>query len=96
MSIPKFLQPYLASYDLKKLNENSDGVKKEIISQILNLGSSEAVNWVFQRYSIDDIKKVLSKPSRGSWHEESLNYWQNILGVTSVFSQNKNALLTNP
>lgn len=96
MSLPIFLQPYLASYDLNKLDGNSTGVKNEIISQILNLGNKKSVRWIFQNYDIKDIKKVLTKPNRGSWYEESLNYWQKILGVASTVSQNKNALFTNP
>jgi len=95
MSLPKFLQPYLASYDLKKLDSDSDGVKKEIVSQILNLGDKRSVGWLFSNYSGDDIKNILKSPSRGSWYEESLNYWQKILGVNAN-GQNKNALFRNP
>ena len=95
MSLPKFLAPYLASYDLEKLNIEDDGVKKEIISQILNLGSTETVNWVFNQYNINDIKNALINPSRGSWYEESLNYWQKVLDVNSDLLLYKNALLRN-
>lgn len=96
MSIPKFLAPYLASYDLSKLDPDSDGVKKEIISQILNTGSFETIYWLFQKYTINDIKNVLIQPNRGSWTEKSLNYWQKILNVKSSNFLYKNALLTNP
>lgn len=96
MSIPSYLAPYLASYDLTKLDSNSKGVKKEIISQILNIGSFRAVFWLFQRYTTNDIKRALAQPDRGSWTEKSLNYWQKILNVKSPNFLYKNALLTNP
>lgn len=96
MKVVKFLQPYLASYDLSKLNVDSDGVRKEIITQVLNLGDKRAVEWVFQKYDMDQIKKVLASPNRGLWFKESLNFWQKILDVKAMISHNKNALLTNP
>lgn len=96
MSLPKFLAPYLASYDLNKLDPNSNGVKKEVISQILNTGSFSAVFWLFQKYTINDIKDALTQPDRGSWTEKSLNYWQKILNAKSSNLLYKNALLTNP
>lgn len=96
MSIPKFLAPYLASYDLDKLNTNSNGVKREIISEILNLGSSPAIKWLFQQYKTDEIRAVLVNPNRGSWNIESLNYWQKIFSINISSNKIKRAIIDFP
>ncbi len=96
MSVPKFLQPYLASYDLSKLDKDSKAVREEIITQVLNLGDKEAVGWIFDNYNMDQIRDILKKPKRGLWFEESLNFWQKILGIEAKDSRNKDAIFTSP
>jgi hypothetical protein len=79
MSLPKFLQPYLASYDLGKMSVNDD--KETIITQILNSGDRKAVRWLFEKYPVKEIKKAVRKPRRGSWLPESLHYWKTIFNL---------------
>jgi len=86
MALPAFLQPYLWSYDLKRMAKEKH--KDTIITAILNLGDEKAISWLFRNYSLNDIKKLLKNPTRGMWHKESLLYWQKILGVkASKFKQ---------
>ena len=92
MSVPKFLQPYLASYELSKLDKDSDDVRKEVISQVLNLGDQKAVRWVFRTYSLGTIKEALRRPLRGIWFYDSLVYWQKILDVTCSPLHKKKAI----
>jgi hypothetical protein len=84
MTLPKFLQPYLASYDLSKLDKNSAQVAKEVISQILNEGNEKAVKWVFENYTLDRIRETIKHPQRGVWFEESLKYWSRILKIDKI------------
>lgn len=79
MALPKFLQPYLASYDLKSLDRESD--KQLVITQILNKGDDKAVKWLFKNYSLSEIKKVVKNPQRGMWFPSSLNYWIKIFNL---------------
>ena len=79
MGVPKFLQPYLPSYDLSKLDLLQN--KETIITSVLNLGDKTAVRWVFRNYPVSDIKGVVRQPRRGMWMRKSLSYWQNILGL---------------
>lgn len=81
MALPRFLQPYLASYDLKKINKNAPEVRRELINQILNSGDDRATNWLFKSYSQKTIKSALRQPIRGTWFKDSLNYWVKILGI---------------
>ena len=80
MAIPKFLQPYLWSYDLSHVDAKED--KITIITQILNFGDKKAVKWLFKTYKISEIKSVLKKPQRGLWLEKSIDYWAKILNIT--------------
>lgn len=84
MPVPKFLQTYLASYDLDKLDCNDPNVSNEIISRVLNLGDEKAVAWIFENYTLDRIREVVKKPKRGVWNEESLNYWKYILKIDDI------------
>jgi hypothetical protein len=81
MALPMFLQPYLASYELSKLNKDDSSVAREVITQVLNTGDDEAVAWIFENYTLDKIREVIGNPQRGVWFEESLNYWSKILKV---------------
>ncbi|PJE68788.1 hypothetical protein COU96_02970 [Candidatus Shapirobacteria bacterium CG10_big_fil_rev_8_21_14_0_10_38_14] len=86
MALPNFLQPYLASYDLSKLNKDNSSVRKEVITQVLNSGDDKAIRWLFGTYSQKTIKNILHKPKRGAWFKDSLSYWQRILGIKIPFS----------
>jgi hypothetical protein len=81
MALPKFLQPYLASYDLSRLDKNDPAVRQELITQILNSGDDKAIRWLFQTYSKKTIKNAIRHPKRGNWFKDSLSYWQRILGI---------------
>ena len=96
MALPKFLQPYLPSYDVTKLEKDIPGVSDEIITQVLNLGDDKAVAWVFDNYTLDEIKNVVKNPQRGVWNEESLNYWKKILKISKVSDYEKAILNINP
>lgn len=75
---PKFLQPYLWSYDLSEIdldNPNDQGV---IITQVLNYGTLKDVQWLFKTYSPQKIKKIIKNPHRGVWFPETLNYWDRL------------------
>ena len=84
MGLPKFLQPYLPSYDISSLPGNDTAVAREIITQVLNLGDEKAVTWIFKTYTLGKIKSAVKNPQRGVWGEESLNYWRQILKVGKI------------
>ena len=79
MALPSFLQPYLASYNLSKLDIEKD--KKLIITEILNKGDSQALKWLTRHYSKKDIKSTIELPIRGSWLKPTLDYWLKIFGI---------------
>ena len=77
--VPKFLQPYLASYDLSQLDIQKD--KRLIITEVLNKGDGEALEWLTENYKDGDIRNAVSNPIRGFWMKSVLSYWLKILGI---------------
>ncbi|KKR63681.1 hypothetical protein A2210_00480 [Candidatus Woesebacteria bacterium RIFOXYA1_FULL_40_18] len=96
MALPKFLQPYLPSYDVTKLDKDAPSVSREIITQVLNLGDDRAVRWVFDNYTLDKIRNAVKNPQRGVWNEESLNYWSQVLKIEKIENYDQAILNMNP
>lgn len=95
MGLPRFLQPYLPSYNVTKLDKNAPGVSGEIITQVLNLGNDRAVAWIFDNYTLKEIRNTVGNPQRGVWNEESLNYWLEVLKIEKVGDYDKAVLNIN-
>ena len=82
--LPQAVKICLWSYDLSKIDSIRD--RNLIITQVLNHGTKEATDWLFNFYGERDIKKSISKPSSGMWNKKSLNLWSLIfLGKSSAF-----------
>ena len=77
--IPSFVHPFLWSYDIEGLDllEN----RERIITNVLNLGTTKAVDWLFRVYSEKEIKEMVANPLPGEWNNKSLNFWRIILEV---------------
>jgi hypothetical protein len=59
MSLPKFLQPYLPSYNIEELSLESPSVRRELVNQILNAGDDQAVRWLFKNFSWKKAKEKI-------------------------------------
>lgn len=79
MRLPERFQAYFPSYELAELDVEAD--HKLIITNILNLGDTEDIAWLFKRYPRERIIEVIQNPARGSWTKRALNYWGLMLDV---------------
>ncbi len=77
--LPNYIHPFLWSYDVAKMDLDRD--KKRIITNILNLGTTQATDQLFKTYSKKDIKNATTNPFPGEWNKKSLNFWGMILEV---------------
>jgi len=77
--IPEFVRPFLWSYDIDALDISRD--KKRIITNVLNLGTSQATNWLFSTYAREDIKDCLTNPLPGEWNNKSMALWSLLFEV---------------
>ncbi|MFA6528227.1 MAG: hypothetical protein WCT46_01675 [Candidatus Gracilibacteria bacterium] len=80
--IPRFVQPFLWSYDVSALNLSRD--KKRIITNLLNLGTRQATDWLFDTYTKEDIKSCLINPLPGELDDKSINFWSLVLDIKPV------------
>jgi len=79
VEIPQAVLATLWSYDSEKLDYERD--KERIITNVLNLGTKEALDWLFGTYSRDDIMSFVLHPRPGEWNRKSLTFWGVVFGV---------------
>ncbi|KKS76987.1 MAG: hypothetical protein UV64_C0032G0007 [Parcubacteria group bacterium GW2011_GWC1_43_11b] len=79
--IPQFVRPFLWSYDVSVMDLSRD--KKRIITNVLNLGTSEATNWIFDTYTKEEIKSCLINPLPGEWNNKSMAFWSLLFDIKS-------------
>ena len=80
--IPKFIEPYLWSYDTSALDITRH--KELIVTQVLNYGTEQALQWLFITYPYLDIAYIVSHPRPGVWDKKSLNYWALFFQVSPI------------
>ena len=80
IELPRSVQTTLWSYNTNKLDVKRD--KERIIQQTLNNGSLEAVEWLKQAYSKEELQDTIRQSSAGEWSKKSLNYWSLMLDST--------------
>jgi len=81
MALPKFLQSFLPSYDISKMDLKHPDDKKLIIEAILNKGTTKEIKWLFKTYSTKEVKNVIKKPNRGCWDARVINFWTKIFKI---------------
>ena len=79
LMIPKYIAPFLWSYDLKKIDKEKN--KKRIITNILNFGTKKATDWLIDNYKKDEIREAIINPLPGEWDRKSLNLWSIVFSV---------------
>ena len=77
--IPDYVLRCLWSYDMSELD--FDRHKNLIITQVLNYGDWQGVEWLYKNYSEDDLEQVVKKPRRGLWFKRTLNFWLTVLQI---------------
>ncbi len=79
IEIPDFLQPFLWSYDLSRLDKKKH--KNIIIKNILDIGTKQATDWLRKNYTENEIKKAIQKSIQSDWSKKSINFWSLIYKV---------------
>lgn len=77
--VPHFLQSALWSVDVRHVDPKKH--KRYVIEQVLNHGTWQQLQWLLKTYATREIKHILRHPSRGTWHDEALHYWESILNT---------------
>jgi len=77
--IPAYVKPFLWSYNVEELDGVED--KKRIITNVLNLGTKKATDWLFSTFDEEEIKETIRQPIAGEWNKKSINFWSLVFGV---------------
>lgn len=72
-TIPNFLQPFLWSYDISKMDKSKH--KKIIIKNILDFGNTEAFVWLKKNYTENEIQETIKQTIQTEWDKKSINLW---------------------
>ena len=72
-NLPQSVKATLWSYDTSAMDITAH--KERIITNVLNFGTQEALDWLFATYPRDDIEHVASHPRPGEWNKKSLHFW---------------------
>jgi hypothetical protein len=86
-TLPTFVRPFLWSFDLQNIDLEKH--KKRIITNVLNLGTKKATDWLFETYSKEDIKAVLVNPIPGEWSRKSFHFWTFLFHLNIPFPKRK-------
>jgi len=80
--IPKSVANVLWSYDINKID--LDLHKKLIIAQVLNYGTEDATDWLFETYRLDEVQKMAEQIPTGQWNKKSLALWSLCLNIKPI------------
>lgn len=76
---PQSVKAVLWSYKLDRIEVQKH--KKIIISQVLNFGSEEAIEWLFKQYGFALVAKIANTIPLFQWNKKSLSLWRLVLSI---------------
>lgn len=77
--LPPSVKAALWSFDTEGIDLEQH--QERIITNVLNLGTHDALLWLFSTYSRERIAEVVAHPRAGEWNQRSLNYWSLVFDV---------------
>ena len=77
--LPRSVKAVLWSYNIDLIKVQKD--KKIIISQVLNFGSEEAIEWLFRQYGSTLVTKIANTIPLFQWNKKSLSLWRLVLPI---------------
>lgn len=83
-AIPKSVKACLWSYDTNMIDFSLPEHRVRIIQNVLNRGTNEAVSWVRENFSENEIADVIKKSSVSDWSKKSLALWSLLFNVRPV------------
>ena len=78
-ALPDPVRAALWSYDTEHMDLELHA--ERIITNVLNIGTYEAVQWLFKVYPRNRIAAAVAEPRPGEWNERSLNFWSLVFDV---------------
>ncbi len=85
MKVPASVEATLWSYNISDMDIDRD--KEQIITNVLNMGTKDAVDWLRSTYKKHEIADVVAHPKSGEWNKRSLNLWALVYDVTPLMKE---------
>lgn len=82
--IPQSVKASLWSYDINMIDFSLPAHRSLIIQNILNYGTTDAINWLRQNFSENEIIDVIKKSSVSIWNKKSLALWSLVFNVSPM------------
>jgi hypothetical protein len=97
--LPQSVKVCLWSYDTDKMNFSSADDRFVIVLSVLNYGTDNAVEWLFQNFTEKEIKETIRKSYGTEWNKKSLSFWSLIYDAfprhKSRFVESHGTILAN-
>jgi hypothetical protein len=78
---PPEVKACLWSYDISGVDLSKPDQRRRIIENILNRGTSVALDWLFINFTKKEISDVIAQSSISEWNKKSISLWSLIFGV---------------
>jgi len=83
-AIPQSVKACLWSYDIDMIDFSLANHRARVIQNVLNRGTSEAIFWIRENFSENEIADVIKKSSVSDWSKKSLALWSLLFNVRPV------------
>ncbi len=84
--LPQSVKVCLWSYDTDKIDFSNSQDRYRIIMNVLNRGTMEAVQWLWQNFSEKEIADTIQESYESEWNKASLKLWSLIYKTSPVRS----------
>jgi len=81
MAIPQSVKACLWSYNIDMIDFSLPSHRTRVIQNVLNRGTSEAISWIRENFSENEIADVIKRSSISDWNKKSLALWSLLFNV---------------
>ena len=81
---PISVKACLWSYDTDKIDLTLSDHKFLIVKSILNNGTTDAVNWLFNNFSKQEIASIIEQSNTSEWNKKSLSLWSLVFNINPL------------
>ena len=73
--VPQAVRVCLWSYDIGKIDLSMPDHRQRIIQNVLNRGTTPAIEWLLDTFSKSEIADAIRESSVSEWNKKSLSLW---------------------
>lgn len=81
-SLPQAVKVCLWSYDVENFDLTSPDNRVRVIRNVLNRGTLEAVDWLRDNFSSNEIAEAIRTSNTSEWSKKSLALWSNVFNIS--------------